>query len=133
MKKVLVFAFGLAMLMPAVASAQNCLQDQYGNQYVFTVDSAHKYLYGQALMAQGCSAPTWTMLGSYTTGPVGIELTASNPLGNSDPFCIQTFKLKGNYPNFAWYYDFGYGNQEATFATCLTTPTADPSSGGVRR
>jgi hypothetical protein len=128
MKKLLVL-LGLALLMPAVASAQYCLQDQYGNQYNFTVDSEHKYLYGSVTNVQGCASP-WPLTGSYTTGPLVVELTAANP---TPGVCVSTYKLKGNYPNFAWYYEFGYGAQEATFVTCGSAPTAKAEEGGTRR
>jgi hypothetical protein len=129
MKKILVL-LGLALLMPAVASAQYCLQDQYGNQYNFTVDSEHKYLFGTVTSAQGCTIPVWPILGSYTTAPLVVEITAANPAGAGDN-CVLAFKLKGNYPNFAWYYEFGYGDQEGTWTTCLTSPAASPSAGGM--
>lgn len=132
MKKVLVFAIGLALLMPAVASAQMCLQDQFGNQYNFTIDNAHKYVYGTVTNAQGCPGGLWPLTGSYTTGPLVLELTAANPLG-ADQGCISTYKLKGNYPNFAWYYDFGYGAQESSYVPCGAEATANPEEGGARK
>lgn len=133
MMRALLLAAGLAVFAPAVASAQFCLQDQYGIQYNFTVDSEHKYLYGTATMPGLCTVNVWPVIGSYTTGPLVVELTAANPLGAGDA-CVNTYKLKGNYPNFAWYYEFGYGAQEATWATCGSAPSADGDGpGGPRR
>ncbi|UCG44888.1 MAG: hypothetical protein JSV58_05720, partial [Candidatus Bathyarchaeota archaeon] len=97
-----------------------CLQDQYGSLYEFNIDPEHRYLYGQYICNQDCEAKIWYLLGSYVftaKGPM-IELTAANPLGEADPFCVTTFKVKGIYPNAAWYYEWGYGAQEFTWIRC---------------
>lgn len=134
MKKALVFAVGFGLLGMATSSHARCVQDQYGNQYNFTVDTAHKYLYGTVTSVQGCEADTWTLIGSYTNGPLVVELTGANPHGDFDAEgCIAQFKLKGNYPNFAWYYADGYGAQESQFVECGAPVRRDPKSGGVRR
>jgi hypothetical protein len=108
-----------------------CVQDQYGNQYNFTIDRTHAYLYGTATNAQGCDAAPWPLIGSYVDSPAGlvVELTASRPL-DSLP-CVATYKLKGIWPKFPWYYESGYGAQEATFVSCGTRVTADPTAGGT--
>jgi hypothetical protein len=131
MRKVLVFAFALALFMPAVASAQLCRQDQFGNQYNFTIDQAHKFVFGTVTNAQGCPGGPWPLTGSYTTGPLVLELTAANPEGAGG--CVTIYKLKGNYPNFAWYYETGYGAQESAYVDCGAAPAAKPEEGGARK
>ena len=108
-----------------------CLQDQYGNQYSFTVDPEHKYVFGDVTNNQGC-AEQWPLTGSYTETPGGLllELTAANPDGVFSS-CVDTYKLKGIFPNFEWYYDSGWGSQPATWVACGTRVTANPSSGGT--
>ena len=91
-----------------------CLVDQFGNSYQFTVDSVHHFVYGTATNAQGCS-PTWDLTGSYVRKK--LELTAANPSGGSDG-CVNTYMLKGAYPNAEWYYAFGYGAQGFTYTFC---------------
>lgn len=104
-----------------------CVQDQYGNQYNFWIDTAHNYLYGTATI-QGCSATVWDLTGSYYAGfGPPFELTMANPLGTGDPVCVSTAKLKGAYPNGEWYYTTGYGAQPFAFVTCGTAPAADAS------
>lgn len=134
MNKALVLVFGLGLLAAAASSEAVCVQDQFGNQYNFTVDAAHKYVYGTVTAVQGCEAETWTLIGSYTTSPLVTELTAANPLGDFDGNgCISEYKLKGNYPNFAWYYFDGYGAQESAFVACGAPVHRDGKSGGARR
>jgi len=75
-------------------------------------------------------------LGSFVrSGGTKLELTAVNPLGDGDPNCIPTYKLKGTYPNMAWYYTFEYGDQEFTFTSCATgqKPAGPGTFGGARR
>lgn len=137
MKKVF-FAVFLAVLgfaLMAGSSEAMCIQDQYGNQYDFTVDSTHKYLYGVMYSAQGCNAAVWYLTGSYNAGGgPPYELTAANPLGDGD-VCVATYKIKGTYPGGAWYYTTGYGGQEFTFVNCGAPAAAsvDPSKGGTRK
>ena len=138
MRRVLVPLLGVILLALASGplSAQSmCLQDQYGNQHNFEFDFVHNYVYGTTTMAQGCDEPNWVLIGSWVKQPGGavVELTAANPLGDADIGCISEFKLKGNYPNFAWYYAFGYGSQESTYVDCGVSPTADPGEGGALR
>src|ERR1700682_6086695 len=66
--------------MTAVATAV-CVQDQYGNQYTFTVDAAHGYITGHATNHQGCAGGTWPLLGSFeaTSGGTMVEFTFRNP------------------------------------------------------
>jgi hypothetical protein len=103
-----------AFSAPAVPSAfHTCLIDQYGNTYTFTIDSVHHSVYGTVANAQGCT-PTWDLTGSYVKKT--LELTAADP-GSGDG-CIDTYMLKGKYPNAEWYYSTGYGAQGFTYATC---------------
>jgi hypothetical protein len=108
----------------------NCVQDQYGNQYKFALDATHQYITGSATNAQGCSGSTWPLLGSYTYTEKGIlvEFTLVNP--SSDSGCVNAYKLKGIWPNSAWYYEGGYGAQEFTFVPCGTALAADAAKAG---
>lgn len=134
MNKALVLVLGLGMLAGAASAQAVCLQDQFGNQYNFTIDASHKYVYGTVTAVQGCESQTWVLIGSYTSGPLVVELTAANPLGDFDGGgCISEYKLKGNYPNFAWYYADGYGAQESTFVACGAAVLHEGTSGGARR
>ncbi|CAN5324807.1 hypothetical protein BH20ACT24_BH20ACT24_16220 [soil metagenome] len=121
-----VSAFGFA--------GSKCVQDQYGNQYEFTVDAANRYLYGTMHSGQACEASDWHLLGSYVNagGRLVYELTASNPLGDSDAGCIPAFKIKGVWPHGAWFYPTGYGDQEFRWTSCGAKPTP-PASGGARK
>ena len=126
---VLCFAFLLFGLSTAAAVAM-CIQDQYGNQYDFTIDYTNNYLYGTVTMAQGCDATVWYVTGSYYGGGgPPYELTAANPLGDADLFCVTTFKIKGIYPDGEWYYTTGYGAQPFTWLPC-GAPAADTSGSG---
>lgn len=133
MKQTSILAFGLVLVATAALAGDLCLQDQYGNQYDFVIDSEHRYVYGTMTSVQGCDAPVWPLLGSYVGGPLTVELTAANPLGDGDFACISEFKLKGQYPNFAWYYDTGYGAQESAWVSCGAAVPEDPAVGGARR
>jgi hypothetical protein len=117
-------------VLPAALLGNVCLQDQYGNQYSFALDQEHGYLYGTVGNSQCAGAP-WPLTGSYVQTAEGLllELTAANP----DPTagCVATYKLKGLFPRFAWYYDFGYGAQESAYTACGSEATADPSVGGM--
>ncbi len=127
---------GVALLYAGTAGAM-CVQDQYGNQYNFVVDTINSYVYGSMISAQGCDAPTWYLTGSYypDAGPgPQYELTAANPLGDADSSCIATYKIKGTYPNGAWYYTSGYGGQEFTFVSCgVAGADVGATTGGTRR
>ncbi|MBI5444582.1 MAG: hypothetical protein HY900_25630 [Deltaproteobacteria bacterium] len=131
--KSLGFALALTLTVAVVAGrAQTlCLQDQYGNQYNFTVDRTQTYVYGTTIGA-GCGAVEWPITGSFVQQDgIILELTASNPLGVSDN-CVLTYKLKGKYPYAAWYYEDGYGGQEFTWADCAPTTTLESQSGQGR-
>jgi len=120
--------------LPAALLGSVCLQDQYGDQYSFTVDEQHGYVFGSAMINSqfACGTTPWPLTGSYTQTEDGLllELTVANPAGIGQP-CVSTFKLKGLFPRFAWYYDFGYGSQESAYVTCGSDATASSSSGGV--
>lgn len=60
-----------------------------------------------------------------------IKLTAANPLGDSDPYCVTTFKVKGVYPHAAWYYTGGYDGQEFTWTHCGVAISEDAEQGGI--
>ena len=117
--------------LPAALVGSACLQDQYGNQYSFTVDEEHGYLFGTMTDGQGCGTTAWPLTGSFVQTEDGLmlELTVANPDGGA--FCVPTFKLKGLFPRFAWYYDSGYGAQESAYTACGADVTADPSAGGL--
>jgi hypothetical protein len=121
-----------APALPAALLGSVCLQDQYGNQYSFTVDEQHQYIYGTASSNQGCPTTAWPLTGSYTLTPQGtlLELTVANADGVGS-LCVPTYKLKGLFPRFAWYYENGYGAQESAYVSCGSEASADPSSGGV--
>jgi hypothetical protein len=113
------------------SSKKPCFQDQYGNRYVFTVDAEHHYLYGAAVNESSAQcARKWYLLGSYSDDG-RYELTATNPLGDGDPPCVPAYKIKGIWPDGAWYYSTGFGNQEFTWATCGSGPTAPSDKGGL--
>ena len=117
---------------PASLSTTICVQDQYGNQYTFLVDEANQYVHGTVLSGQGCLTPTWPVTGSYVkaNGQLVFEVTAANPLGAAGN-CVTTYKLKGAYPSFGWYYENGFGGQLSTFVTCGSEATANPQQGGM--
>ncbi len=102
----------------SATAAPFCVQDQYGNQYTFTVDAAHGYITGHATNHQGCTGGTWPLLGSYEVTAAGtmVEFTLRNPSATSS--CVPDYKLKGIWPKSAWYYESGYGAQEFTFTAC---------------
>src|SRR5437762_5298532 len=100
------------------AAATSCVQDQYGNQYNFTVDTAHGYITGSATNHQGCAGGTWPLLGSFeaVSGGTMVEFTLRNPSPTSG--CVPAYELKGLWPKSAWFYESGYGAQEFTFVRC---------------
>jgi hypothetical protein len=102
----------------AASAAPSCVQDQYGNQYSFTVDAAHGYITGHATNHQGCAGGTWPLLGSFeqVAGGTMVEFTLRNPSPASG--CVPAYKLKGLWPKSAWYYESGFGGQEFTFTAC---------------
>ena len=115
------FVFGYA----TVAAQAACIQDQYGNQYNFTIDQTHAYVYGTVTNAQGCSSSTWNLTGVWSNTPSGggLELTASNPTPDN---CVPMYTLKGVYPAFDWFYDTGYGTpQPSTYVACGTQVAKD--------
>jgi hypothetical protein len=121
----------LVSLMVNIGQAK-CVQDQVGNQYEFYVDPAHHYLYGEMRSAQGCDAPVWYLIGAWVpAGGTKYELTASNPLGDADTHCVPVYKIKGLYPNGAWYYTEGYGDQEFQFVPCGSVVEGDSEAGGA--
>jgi hypothetical protein len=109
-----------------------CLQDQYGIQYSFTVDQEHQYVYGEAAGGQLTGVAPWPLTGSYVVTADGLllELTAANPEAPGSTL-VRTYKLKGLFPRFAWYYETGYGAQESAYVTCGSDATAAPSAGGA--
>jgi hypothetical protein len=111
----------------------NCVQDQYGNQYNFKLDTAHQYITGSATNAQGCSGGTWPLLGSYAYTEKGIlvEFTLVNPSESSS--CVDAYKLKGIWPDSAWYYESGYGAQEFTFVPCGTAVKAEATAAAKKK
>src|SRR6267142_372208 len=102
----------------SAAPASFCVQDQYGNQYTFSVDAAHGYITGHATNHQGCAGGTWPLLGSFVQTPQGtvVEFTLRNPSPASG--CVPSYKLKGIWPKSAWFYESGFGGQEFTFTAC---------------
>jgi len=110
-----------------------CLQDQYGNKYNFTVVTSSQYLYGTVTTGQSCPGGTWPLIGSYTSTSSGIalELTTANPEGSSST-CVSEYMLKGVYPNFQWYYPFtGAEPQPGTWVSCTDILSSKPSGKGA--
>ena len=98
-----------------------CIQDQYGNQYNYTVDNPTGDVYGSVTNVQGCAA-VWPLTGSFVKTSSGgrfLELTAANPNGTADA-CYPTYMVKGAWPNFDWYYAFGPSPtpQPGTWVAC---------------
>ena len=122
----------------AVGQSAACIQDQYGNQYNFTIDSAHLYVYGSVTRPGGGCSLVWPLTGSYVTTAegVGLELTASNPSFN-DPGdqCVSQYKLKGKLPNFQWYYPDGIStlDQPGTWAACGPTISKEATGRNGRK
>ena len=111
-----------------------CLQDQYGNQYNFTMSASDGFLYGNVTNVQGCPGETWPLLGSFasTTGGTALELTASNPLGSSSS-CSPAYMLKGVLPNFVWYYPNSASGQPGQWTACGTAISSKPEGRGALR
>ncbi|WP_374569369.1 hypothetical protein [Ideonella sp.] len=124
MKQVKIAALALAAVFSAPAvMAQECLQDQYGNQYNVTFDAVNKSITGVATVVQR-NNEQWTLSGSYATNKTGTkrkeqQLTMTDS-GNTN----QLYMLRGVYPNFAWYYNGAYGAQEGTWVACGTAVAA---------
>jgi hypothetical protein len=101
-----------------------CIQDQYGNQYILNIDAVHQYITGTVSGSQG--GGPWILTGSYVqsspTDPWIFELTISNSNGVTQPGYVAVYKLKGVEPNAAWYYQGGYGGQEFAFTSCTVPP-----------
>ena|SRR5947209_5234751 len=97
-----------------------CIQDQYGIQYTLQIDEAHQYITGTVSGGQG--GGPWILTGSYVQSAPGdpwiYELTVTNTNGTGQPGFVPVYKIKGVQPQGAWYYDFGFGNQEFTFTPC---------------
>jgi hypothetical protein len=108
-----------------------CIEDQAGNQYNFTNDAFHHYLFGTMTSGQECDTDFFYITGSYGFGH--YEITGANPLGDQDSVCITTFKIKGVFPHGAWYYTNGYGAQRFRWKRCGTSPSANPKEGGTLR
>jgi len=125
-----------AMASGMVYGQSGCLQDQYGNQYNFTVDKTNTYLYGIVTGGQSCPAAVWPLTGSFvtTSSGIGLEITSTNPNGTSDP-CVPMYTVKGIMPNFQWYYATGVSSpsQPGTWVSC-GTKTSDTANGkGARK
>ncbi|WP_295624508.1 hypothetical protein [uncultured Nitrosomonas sp.] len=113
--------FAIALFGFSGISNAACIQDQYGNQYTIVTDSKYKSITGTAKMAQ-CADETWGVIGSYVIIQSDKqykiqEITAIRPQGSLSG-CIDYFKLKGTYSEFAWYYDSGFGGQKSKFVAC---------------
>lgn len=118
-----ILIIGLIVFSMVAGVQAMCIEDQYGNQYDFVIDSTHQYVYGSVHMEQDCDAPIWYLTGSYVLkNGTQYEATAANPLGDSDTRCTATYKIKGTYPKGAWYYTNGYGGQEFTMGPCVSSP-----------
>jgi hypothetical protein len=116
------------------ASFGECLQDQYGNKYNFTIDSTGQYVYGTVTNGQNCSGGAWPLIGSYTVTSSGtaLELTTANPLGDASG-CAPEYMLKGVLPNFQWYYSVPGEPQPGTWVSCSATLTNKPSGKGAQK
>jgi hypothetical protein len=121
------------LALAAQMASAVCLQDQYGGQYNITYNAPRTTITGTYSTSGGVCGATWSLIGSWVTkGSVRHqELTAANPdpLGAGSD-CVPMFKLKGKYPNFAWYYTGGYGAQESRFVAC--TPAASSAAESMR-
>lgn len=123
MKPYIHIGIGIATACMLQIAEARCSQDQYGNQYTYTLDRTTQSITGTVLNVQNCSVQVWPLIGSYArqAGVRVQQLTAANPDPNSS--CVAMYMLKGDYPNFAWFYESGYGAQEATFVACSAIPT----------
>lgn len=129
----LLFACACTAGASALAAPPNeCVQDQYGNQYNLVYDGATQSITGTVNMVQ-CPGSTWSMIGSYTKkgGVRTQEITAAADV--TDAACVVMIKLKGAYPNFAWYYTTGYGAQESTYSSCSADAASAGQQGGALR
>ena len=125
---------GFVLASGMVYGQSKCLQDQYGNQYNFTVDETNTYVYGSVTSPPGqCPGQPWDLTGSFvvTSAGVGLELTSSNP----DPSngCVPIYTLKGIMPNFNWYYINGPSNppQPGKWVACGTQVLESGAGKGV--
>jgi hypothetical protein len=121
--------------LAAPVMAQECLQDQYGNQYTITRDAVNKAISGTALVVQRGNE-IWTLSGSYATNKSGSKVREQQLTMTDSTSTNQLYMLRGTYPNFAWYYNGTYGSQEASWVACgaNVAPAASGSEGrqGVR-
>ena len=120
-------AFGCATLAAQTA----CLQDQYGNQYNFTIDEPQGFVYGTTTGGQSCQSATLPITGTFAKTANGLffELTAANPTPDS---CVAEYTLKGIYPNFDWYYSTGYTTpQPSKYVACGSAVAKDVTGKGA--
>jgi hypothetical protein len=133
MKQVKIAALALATVFCAPAvMAQECLQDQYGNQYNITVDPVNKSITGVATVVQR-NNELWTLSGSYATNKTGTKRKEQQLTMTDSTNTNQLYMLRGIYPNFAWYYNGSYGAQEATWVACGTPVTAKAANAEGRQ
>jgi hypothetical protein len=124
----------LVLVSGMVYGQTACIQDQYGDQYNYTVDKANMYVYGTATISPtfNCPGGPWPLTGSYVTSASGngFELTAANP-DPSSPTCVPIITLKGVWPNFDWYYVTGPSDppQPGTWAPCSKTAVTATGKG----
>jgi hypothetical protein len=124
----------LVLVSGMVYGQTACIQDQYGDQYNYTVDKATTYVYGTATIAPTfeCPGGPWPITGSYVTSTSGngFELTAANP-DPSSITCVPIFTLKGTWPNFDWYYLTGPSvpPQPGTWVPCSKTSVTATGKG----
>lgn len=112
-------------LTTGASAYQFCFLDQYGNQYLYDANFAERYVAGEVAMTQPCDENTWHLQGSYylTNPGIEFELSATNPRGNDERFCVTAYKLKGERVGsefqFMWYYtDSLFGSQPASLVPC---------------
>ena len=133
MKQMKIAALALATLLSAPAvMAQECLQDQYGNQYNITVDAVNKSISGVATIVQRDNEQ-WTLSGSYATNKAGTKRKEQQLTMADSSNSNQLYMLRGVYPKFAWYYNGAYGAQEGTWVACGTAVAAKAANGQGRQ
>lgn len=119
----------------ALPSLADCIQDAYGNQYFLNFDTVHQTITGNAKMVQ-CDGAVWALVGSYSGANFNRrQQTIAFANSNDAPNCqFGPFMLKGKYPNYAWYYTYGYGGQDGKFVACTTGEAPASLAGqGARR
>jgi hypothetical protein len=125
---------GFVLVSGMVYGQTACIQDQYGDQYNYTVDKAANYVYGSVTVSPSfdCPGGPWPITGSYvsSTSGNGFEVTAANP-DPSSPACVPMFTLKGIWPNFDWYYVTGPSStpQAGTWVPCSKTSVTATGKG----